>query len=345
MYQTTWRRGVQNRTTENRKTIDEMSHSGFLTGTDIKNLLDKEIVIHPYSEENLTPVGYNFTFSDFIYSLFTNTFVEIINNENEPEYFWIRPNETVLVLTREMIWVSKHIGGTFHSKVSLVTEGLCHVSTTLDPGWQGQLLVPITNPTKGRIKVYIKKKENNKIQSFITLVLHRSKIAACIEHDNPPARIDLLMSIVERGNQGKKRKKFMEMLGSIQDCIYEPPDMHRNRKPRIDLNESTNMEGDIVQCKENYDKYNNAMQDEKNKAAISNFKKAQIRSRKIKSIFAFAIITLVLLIFAFIAIKFEGILGEVIKLALMPCFGIFSVVITDRFKRRFSWGKYAKNKG
>ncbi len=36
-------------------------------------------------------------------------------------------------LGEEAIWVSRRIGGTYHPRVSLVSKGLGHISTTLDP--------------------------------------------------------------------------------------------------------------------------------------------------------------------------------------------------------------------
>ena len=279
------------------------SYCGFLTSADIEALLDKEIVIHPYNQDNLTPVGYNFSFSEFIYSLATRTFKNIIDNgKEEPAYFIIKPNETVLVLSRETIWVSKNIGGTFHSKVSVVTKGLGHVSTTLDPGWQGQLLVPINNPTKRKIKIYIKDKKGF-FTTFITLVLYRSENPSQKNHDNYPARLDLLKDIVNEGKSYNKKKKLIELLTGIENSVFGPTDIHGDRNRLVDLNNSENREENIRKLKEDYDKFDNELQKKNHQKELLKYKKSLIRSNKIKFSVIVALVIVFLLIISVIGYK------------------------------------------
>lgn len=174
-----------------------------------------ELVICPYNEKKLTPVGYNLSFSRFIVSLGKKAFVRIKHKDNE-WFFYLKPHETVLVWTRETIWVSRFIGGTFHSKVSLVTNGLGHVSTTLDPGWHGQLLVPLNNPTKRKIKVVIARDTENgkEFETFITMVLFRAQEASLNErNDNRSARVELLEEIL---NQKKPNRDAQYLWDFIQ---------------------------------------------------------------------------------------------------------------------------------
>lgn len=184
-----------------------MSYAGFLSDTDIcEAIASKEMAISPYNEENLTPVGYNFSYSRFIISLSTKTFKKIYIDKNNTMYFILVPNESVVVLTTEAIWVSREIGGTFHSKVSIVAKGIGHISTTLDPGWQGQLLIPMNNPTKKRIKVeigriVISNDEHDdiiyKYNTFITLVLFKSISPSTKISRNRASRYDILNDIIK----------------------------------------------------------------------------------------------------------------------------------------------------
>lgn len=179
---------------------------------------DKELVICPYNEKNLTPVGYNLSFTRFIVSLRKKTFVKIDHKDDE-WFFILRPHETVLVLTRESVWVSRYIGGTFHSKVSLVTKGLGHVSTTLDPGWYGQLLVPLNNPTKEKIKVVIAHDINGQkeYQTFITMVLFRAREASLREKtDNKSGRIELLEEILKEKKKNRDAKYLSEFIQQLK---------------------------------------------------------------------------------------------------------------------------------
>ncbi|MCL1977413.1 MAG: hypothetical protein FWG55_04830 [Candidatus Bathyarchaeota archaeon] len=173
-----------------------------MSDCDILNSIKNcQMRIAPYDEKKLTPVGYDFSFSRFIISLKTKSFQKIFMVEDEM-YFILKPNETVLVLTNEAIWVSNEIGGTFHSRVSLVTQGLGHVSTTLDPGWQGQLLIPINNLTKKDIKVTIGKKVTNngeeifEYDSFITLILYKAISPAIKPSCKKASRYEILKKIM-----------------------------------------------------------------------------------------------------------------------------------------------------
>lgn len=118
-------------------------------------------------DKRLTPAGFNFSFTPFIVSLEDKNVIPIYENffEKKTEgyisevYFKLKSGDTALALTRESIWVNGSIAGTFHSKVRFVAEGFSHVSTTLDPGWQGQLLITVNNPNKEEKKVVIGKKD------------------------------------------------------------------------------------------------------------------------------------------------------------------------------------------
>jgi deoxycytidine triphosphate deaminase len=315
-------------------TNKKLPYCGFLTDTDIGSLIDKEIVIHPYNIDNLTPVGYNISFSEFIYSLATRTFVNIIDNGKEPAYFIIKPNETVLVLSNETIWVSKNIGGTFHSKVSIVTKGLGHVSTTLDPGWHGQLLIPVNNPTKRKIQIPIRNVKGV-FATFITLVLYRSGNPSHKDHDNHPARLDLLKDIVNENKSGKKQRKFIELLTDIENSVYGPKDIHGDRNQLVDLNNSENREENIRKFKENYDKFNIELQKKSHQTILLNYKKSLIRNNKIRFFFITFIVMLILAIISFIAFNYDKVwYGDLCKI-LTPILISLSCVILNNNKGKF----------
>lgn len=180
-----------------------------------------ELVICPYDDKKLTPVGYNLSFSRFIVSLRKRAFVKI-KHKGDEWFFDLKPHETVLVWTRESIWVSRFIGGTFHSKVSLVTHGLGHVSTTLDPGWHGQLLVPLNNPTKENIKVIIArdKKNRKEFETFITMVLFRAQEASLNEKgDNKSARVELLEKILEQKKRNRDAQYLWDFIQRVKKSV------------------------------------------------------------------------------------------------------------------------------
>lgn len=131
-----------------------------LTDVDIRSALGKDIVIEPFADESLSPVGYDFRIGNFVFSLEHGLLQPQDGIYNSP------PKSTIQILTRESLWVSSRIAGTFHSRVSLVSMGLSHISTTLDPGWYGPLLITIRNNTDKAIPL-------NENEAFVTCIFYR----------------------------------------------------------------------------------------------------------------------------------------------------------------------------
>lgn len=156
-----------------------------LSDVDIRQCRGKDIFVEPYDKDDLTPLGYNLNPSDFVYS---TTRESLVPEENG--YYQIRPNETVLILTKEYVWVSKKIAGTFHSKVGVVSLGFGHISTTLDPGWKGNLLISLNNPTTETLRLPANK-------SFVTLIFYKVRTPARMEHDNVPSRSDVIKNLID----------------------------------------------------------------------------------------------------------------------------------------------------
>jgi deoxycytidine triphosphate deaminase len=177
---------------------------GFLSDVDIRNLLNKDIVICDFDEENLTDIGYNLTPTDFVFSINNGLLLEIHHNETE-KYCYIEPHDTVLIITRESVWVSEKISGTFHSKVKLVSAGFGHVSTTLDPFWEGPLVISINNPTNKKLKFLIEQDRKDgggyRHCSFVTLIFYKMVSSAEKTHDNKSCRLDILKNIVEKPDE------------------------------------------------------------------------------------------------------------------------------------------------
>lgn len=148
---------------------------------DIRKALGKNIVIEPFTESSLTPIGYDFTVGEYIYSL------EYGLLEPKDGTFEIPPHSTVQILTRESLWVSGRVGGTFHSKVSLVSRGMSHISTTLDPGWYGPLLITLRNNMDNpqRLKT---------TDAFVTLIFFSVTTPTTTKHFKPEFRKDILIS-------------------------------------------------------------------------------------------------------------------------------------------------------
>ena len=62
-------------------------------------------------------------------------------------FITIPPHDTVIIFTNETVYVSEKICGTYHPKVTLVSKGLSHIATTLDPLFIGISCISVTNLT------------------------------------------------------------------------------------------------------------------------------------------------------------------------------------------------------
>lgn len=186
---------------------------------DIRKALGKDIVIEPFMESSLTPIGYDFTVGEYIYCLEHGLI------EPEDGAFEIPPHSTVQILTRESLWVSSRIGGTFHSKVSLVSRGMSHISTTLDPGWYGPLLITLRNnmATPQRLKT---------TDAFVTLIFFRVTSPTTTKHNKPESRRDILVS--QLTNQTEQYiKKIQQVLGDPKSRDSFEHQVQQANKPML----------------------------------------------------------------------------------------------------------------
>lgn len=229
-----WRKSM------NREYYEE--HGGTLSDVDIQKERKRgQIFIEPFDILQLQPSGYNLTPTKFFYSTKKKRFLEIVENDEEV-YVMIDKNDTVLVLTRESVAISESLTGAFYSKVKIVSDGFGHVSTTLDPEWDGKLLISLNNPTNKKIKFSIEKNVYGKTvyNSFVTLEISYLTSRSSNHSDNPPARLDILNNAVERNISMLKKNKIVilrqlieelkKQEKSIQDLILDELDENEKVK-------------------------------------------------------------------------------------------------------------------
>lgn len=121
-------------------------------------------------------------------------------------YILVKPKDTVLIVSNEFICLPPNVSGYVTSRVSNVVRGFGHISTTVDPNWNGALLIALSNPSNHPIKVQvgtttIRDKSGDyllaeKQNTLATLTLHY----LCGSHDNSTLkyknmRVDLLRKV------------------------------------------------------------------------------------------------------------------------------------------------------
>lgn len=184
-----------------------------LSREDIKEyIIQGDIQIYPFEKKNLTGIGYNLSTTNFAFSINKGILLTIhskTTSEGVKHYVIIPKNDTVLFFSKEYIGVSNKIGGTFHSKVGRVCQGLGHISTTLDPTWHGQLIISVNNPTATDIKFDLDGNSGN----IFTLLLYKfdTAVLGTNIHDNNSGRCDLLLERFIEPSNSQYQEKHLEL--------------------------------------------------------------------------------------------------------------------------------------
>jgi len=187
-----------------------------LSNEDIKKELGRNILIHPFISENLKGASLNLTASKLGWSIATGKSIYDSSNDQ----LVIPPDSTVCIETEESIYVADHIGGTYHSRVSLVSAGLSHIGTTLDPGWVGSSLIAIHNH---RNKPY----ELKVGDPFVTLVFYYLKTNTTHKCAEEPCRQD----IINQFEVSDEEKRWLD-----QDWRKVPAHLLQQMKSHADYN-------------------------------------------------------------------------------------------------------------
>lgn len=113
----------------------------------------------------------------------------------------IEPNDTVVIETLESVSLSKEVGATIHAMVSkAVLYGLSHISTTIDPGWTGKLLISVSNNRDSSVVLRFR-------DSFCTVCFHKMESESKVPLGRPADRDDIWESLLEISRQEKKKKE------------------------------------------------------------------------------------------------------------------------------------------
>lgn len=185
-----------------------------LTDTDLEKIISDEskecshekIVICPYSEDCLTPIGYDLRVGNKATTSNNDGYIPLLENK----YLTIDPGATALILTLENLRMPRNrmISGLIESKVTKVSEGLSHISTTVDPDWEGNLLIAVRNHSRKRIKIKYG-------EPFCTIIFIENKSASTRPCEKDKGRSDILIKKFEKeAHAAARKRRFFE---------YSPP--------------------------------------------------------------------------------------------------------------------------
>jgi deoxycytidine triphosphate deaminase len=187
-----------------------------LTDTDISEKLscdydwdDKSTLnIYPYSEESLTPVGYDLRAGGHYATSDEGLLIDLKEGMN----ITIFPKQTALITTRERISMpqNRSLSALIVSKVSKVSKGLSHVATTIDADWSGNLLIALTNHSYRKIVIGFE-------EAFCTVIFfanHKHSTKLCGKQDGrPDILLDDWAEISKQAIEAEKKNRRAKKRG------------------------------------------------------------------------------------------------------------------------------------
>ena len=160
-----------------------------LSNRDFYREFGKGILVYPFTASNIKGASVNLTVSEFVWNINTKERIMPQSKEgSDGKKILIPPHTPVAIMTREAIYVSENICGTYHSRVSKVSQGFSHISTTLDPKYFGTSLVSFINNTD-------EPKELVVTEAFVTVVFYYLKndtLKTTSKGQNMDNRVDIV---------------------------------------------------------------------------------------------------------------------------------------------------------
>ncbi len=156
---------------------------------------ETKIGIEPFTEECLSPVGYDLSVGEQYSSALRG-----MGTISEDKPVIIEPGDTVLIFSLEKVKMpkSKLVSALILSKVSQVSKGLSHIATTIDPDWQeNYLLIAVHNHSIKNIKLEFKER-------FCTIVFFETKDAS--EKSSQTGGAERLANFVHNYDAEARRK-------------------------------------------------------------------------------------------------------------------------------------------
>lgn len=212
---------------------------GQLSREDIyQELKTHKLVIEPCDEKRIKPASFDISPSCLVMSVKTGSFMRVYSNISrcekghrnpewhcnacrknsnlpkccpEQKYVYIAPRDTALVLSKEYILLPETMCGNVVSRVSTVSNGLGHISTTIDPLWKGALLIAISNPSSEPKKLMIQDETSAIPLATVTLhYLNTPVKKKNISTNHLPARVDILEKYLYDVSETKNRRALIK---------------------------------------------------------------------------------------------------------------------------------------
>lgn len=124
-----------------------------------RDILANKLIYPQGYEKNYKAASYDITPTAIAMStrsgMLETVFVDRKKLYQNEHYIYVHPKDSVLIISNEFIRVPTNIAGYISSRVSNVARGFGHICTTIDPGWNGAVLIALSNPTSKPIRIEV----------------------------------------------------------------------------------------------------------------------------------------------------------------------------------------------
>ncbi|MGH1432740.1 MAG: dCTP deaminase [Neptuniibacter sp.] len=136
-----------------------------LSDIDLKKQRQKRFVIEPWKKEQCSPLGYDQRMGFIIDPESAEELYPKDFNKNEIVDITIKAHKSVVVVTQERIYLTGSVIGTVHARSGISAKGVLVNSVTVDPHWNGRLILTFCNSSNQDITIQSDK-------GMATLILH-----------------------------------------------------------------------------------------------------------------------------------------------------------------------------
>ena len=180
---------------------------------EIKELMGKEIILYPFKRDVfLRGFRLCLTASRYAYSVSQENLLPI-HSDRGKDYILLPARDTILCWTSESLLISDRICGFIHGRVSLVSKGIGHLGTTINPNWCGVLCISLQNNSDQNIQIRVADETESTLGDIIAYVtFHRLSSRSSIPPGlDDPGRLDSIPN-------GKRPEALNTWINDPQKC-------------------------------------------------------------------------------------------------------------------------------
>lgn len=228
-----------------------LEKSGQLSNCDIiaEQSINESLRIVPFEAALLKAASYDITPSIIAMSAKTGMLETVYREQGFPfrHYIVVSAKDSILAVSNEYVYMPSHIAGHIVSRVSKVIEGFGHISTSVDPGWSGALLIALSNPSNKPLKVYVGKSlyEESCKNPLATLCLEYLNTPANTKNVSNPEnylgmRLDLLEKTCYRNRRGLRawlQRRIHPRRREFTDYFFEYCEVFAHKQNPIEWEE------------------------------------------------------------------------------------------------------------